>query len=58
MRDDTAQTAFVCPDCGKAIQRPLNEILQAAKVTCETCGHEVALDRRGPKGPNNSGAGK
>ena len=42
-------TAFVCPDCGKAILRPTTELLEAISVTCDSCGHEVGLDRRGPK---------
>jgi predicted RNA-binding Zn-ribbon protein involved in translation (DUF1610 family) len=50
MTEENSNSAFVCPDCGKAIQRPTTELLQAVKVTCDHCGHEVSLDRRGPKG--------
>ena len=46
MSDENQTSAFVCPDCGKAIIVPTTELLAATRVTCENCGHEVALDRR------------
>lgn len=55
MSDETPQSAFVCPDCGKAIQLATEELLKAVKVICTHCGHEVSLDRRGPK-PETDGA--
>lgn len=40
-------TDLVCPNCGKAVSKPTLEILDSIKMTCDRCGHEVTLDRRG-----------